>query len=100
MQDMFVELDDTTIISVCKNFENLLYYDRIFVFNDGFIMEQGDPKELLTNTKSYLNLVIKNLDNVLFKLMHEYLDDGQSVIDIYDKLFNIPEYLKFEKNNT
>lgn len=96
MQDVFIELEDTTIISVCKNFSNLLYFDRVIVMNDGFIVEQGDPKELIMNPNSYLQLAMKNLEHRLYMLINQYLDEGRSVIHIFKLLFNVPNWLKFK----
>jgi len=52
LDDVFNELKDSTVVTVVNDFENLLYFDKVIVINEGFIAEEGDPKELLTDKSS------------------------------------------------
>ena len=47
-------LKDTTIISLLSDFDNILKYDRVFIFDNGKIIESGPPKELLKASGSKL----------------------------------------------
>lgn len=91
---MFKELIKCTILTVCNNFENLLYFDEIYVFNDGFIVEKGDPKEMIRKRSSYLHIVLRKLDSTLYKLINQCIDEGKSDAQIMEELFIIPSWLK------
>ena len=46
IDDVFNELKESTVLTVVNDYENLLYFDKVIVINEGFIAEEGDPKEL------------------------------------------------------
>jgi len=38
---------DATIITIAHRLDTIIYYDRIFVFEDGRLVDSGTPLELL-----------------------------------------------------
>jgi ABC-type sulfate/molybdate transport systems ATPase subunit len=45
---------DCTIISIVNDFQNILNYDRVLFLEDGKVVENGNPKDLIKNKKSRL----------------------------------------------
>lgn len=66
------------------------------MFNEGFIAERGDPRKLLMEKNSLLQMTIKRVDKTLGKLLMEMLDDGQDERATFEKLFRIPSWFKKE----
>lgn len=96
MDDVFNEMPESTIISVVNDYENLLFFDEVIVFNEGFIAERGDPRKLLMDKSSMLQMIIKRVDKHLSKLLVEMLDDGKDEKEMFEALFRIPSWLKKE----
>jgi hypothetical protein len=96
MDDVFNEMPESTIISVVNDYENLLFFDEVIVFNEGFISERGDPRKLLMDKSSMLQMIIKRVDKHLSKLLIEMLDDGKDEKEMFEALFRIPSWMKKE----
>ena len=46
-------LKDITVITIAHRLKTILDYDRIFVFENGQLIEQGTPKELIENKNGH-----------------------------------------------
>jgi ABC-type multidrug transport system fused ATPase/permease subunit len=46
-------LKDSTVITIAHRLKTILDYDRIFVFENGQLIEQGTPKELIENKNGH-----------------------------------------------
>jgi len=96
IDDVFNELKESTILSVVNDFENLLYFDEVIVFNEGFIVERGDPKKLLVDKSSKLFSTIKIVDKALARVLEEKIDMllSQKKILTEFNCFKIPSWFK------
>lgn len=50
--------ENTTIITIAHRLDTIIHYDRIFIFEDGEMVDQGSPFELLKR-KSIFNDLVK-----------------------------------------
>jgi ABC-type multidrug transport system ATPase subunit len=80
-------LKNTTIITILSNFENLMKYDEVIIFDKGKIVEQDSPITLLKNKESYLFSYIKELDKPLFDDLQGVLTKLESRTNSRSKLF-------------
>ena len=94
MDDVFNELKDNTVITVVNDLENLLYFDKVLVVNDGFIVEEGDPKKLLLKRDSLLFSTLKDVDQGMYDLLDNALLQGWKPKKIFQSLFRIPSWFK------
>ena len=49
-------LKDSTVITIAHRIKTILNYDRILVFDQGNLIEQGSPKELIKIKGHFFNL--------------------------------------------
>ena len=49
-------LKDNTVITIAHRIKTILDYDRILVFDQGSIVEQGSPKDLIEQKGQFFNL--------------------------------------------
>ena len=94
LDDVLNELKDNTVITVVNDLENLLYFDRVVVINEGFIVEEGDPKKLLVKSDSLLFKTIKEVDKGMFKLLEDALMKKWRPKKIFETYFRIPSWFK------
>ena len=66
---IFKNLSDTTIVSVLNRYDSLNLFDKVFIMEEGNVIEDGIPMELLSNPYSNLKQVIAKTDPKLFKLL-------------------------------
>jgi ATP-binding cassette subfamily C (CFTR/MRP) protein 1 len=52
-QAIITKLKDTTVITISHRIKNILEYDRILVLDQGKLVEQGNPKELIEKKVGY-----------------------------------------------
>jgi ABC-type multidrug transport system fused ATPase/permease subunit len=52
-QAILTKLKDTTVITISHRIKNILEYDRILVLDQGKLVEQGNPKELIEKKVGY-----------------------------------------------
>jgi len=94
MDDVFNELKDNTVITVVNDLENLLYFDQVIVVNEGFIVEQGDPRKLLVKEDSLLFRTLKDVDKGMYKLLQDALLRKWKPKRIFQSYFRIPSWFK------
>lgn len=94
MDDVFNELKNNTVITVVNDLENLLYFDRVIVVNEGFIVEEGDPRKLLTKQDSLLFRTLKDVDYGMHKQLEDALLRKWKPKRIFQTYFRIPSWFK------
>ena len=55
------EFAGSTILTIAHRIETIIDYDRLFVFEDGYLVEKGKMKELL-NSESHFQKIIKEYE--------------------------------------
>ena len=53
-------LKDSTVITIAHRIKTILDYDRIFVFENGQLIEKGSPKELIENKNGHFYSLYSN----------------------------------------
>lgn len=94
MDDVFNELKENTVITVVNDLENLLYFDRVIVVNEGFIVEEGDPRKLLVKQDSLLFKTLKEVDKGMYSLLQDALLRKWKPKKIFQTYFRIPSWFK------
>lgn len=94
MDDVLNELriNEATVISVVNDMENLLYFDKVIVVNEGFIVEEGDPKKLLVKEDSLLFRTLKDVDKGMHKCLQDALFRKWKPRRIFQTYFRIPSW--------
>lgn len=59
--------DKATIITILKDFDNLMKFDEVLIMADGVIKEQGNPQDLLMDKDSALRNMISDSNPKLEK---------------------------------
>ncbi len=74
-----------TIISITHNIEEILYSDNVLVINNGSIIKQGKPIEILTDVNLLNSIGLDTIETI--KLIKELSDEKyQNVLDVLWKL--------------
>jgi len=81
VEQLFREMNDCGIISICKNYRNLHLYTRVYIMKNGAIAEQGCPLELIGKKTSILYSIlalddirtIRQLENKIEKNRNRFL---------------------------
>ncbi len=74
-----------TIISITHNIEEILYSDNVLVINNGAIIKQGKPIEILTDVNLLNSIGLDTIETI--KLIKELSDEKyQNVLDVLWKL--------------
>lgn len=60
-------LKNTTIISITHRNENLHAYNKIILMDGGTVIDRGEPKQLLSDPKSFLSVYLKETDKKALK---------------------------------
>lgn len=55
-------LRNTTIVSITHKNENLFAYNKLILMDGGTVIDKGEPKHLLSNSKSFLYTYLKETD--------------------------------------
>jgi ABC-type multidrug transport system fused ATPase/permease subunit len=63
----FEEMPETTILLSSLDTLSAIQANRIIYFEDGEIVEEGDPRRLLGNPRSEFSRVVREIDPVLYK---------------------------------
>lgn len=66
------------------------------MFESGFIVERGDPKDLIMNMGSKLFTIIKKMDKFLGKVLTEKIEQGLDRKTVFSQFdcFKIPSWFK------
>ncbi len=54
------EFKETTIVTIAHRLDTVIFYDRIFVFESGELVERGSPYDLLRMEGKFKNMVEDN----------------------------------------
>lgn len=60
IQEVIKKMKDTTVLTVAHRLNTVMYYDKIFVFDNGVIVEEGNPKNLKMKEGGYFNRMIQD----------------------------------------
>ena len=85
---------NSTVVSILSNMENILLYDRVYILDNGRVMEEGNPKFLIQDKRSKLYKRLLQCDQTVFrKIMqthtHFQIDTGALTnthkVNVWDK---------------
>ena len=70
-------LPNASIVCITKNNEQLTMYNQLIFIDAGRVLENGDPKQLLIDNKSFVYRYVKETDTTCFDLIQKQLSLGE-----------------------
>ena len=72
------KLEDTTVLAIAHRLNTVITYDRLLVFDNGKIVEQGSPLELLEKEEgSYFRSLVMEGGKGFYEDMKKKAKDGK-----------------------
>ena len=59
------EFQNCTIITIAHRINTIMDYDRVILFSQGEVIEQGAPQELMNNPESHFYAMAKQAANIM-----------------------------------
>lgn len=84
-------LRNTTIISITHRNENIHAYNKIILMDGGTVIDKGEPKQLLSNSKSFLYVYLKETDKKALKQQLGKLGINQQDHTRFDSISRIQD---------
>ena len=72
---------NSTIITIAHRLNTIIHYDRIFVFSDGKLIEEGAPLDLLQRASNFREMVREHGKEFEKKMLKCAMDKNMSLID-------------------
>ena len=78
-----------TIISITHNIEEILYSDNVLVIDDGQIVAQGKPIDILSNIELLNKVGLDTIESVKLIKMLEEINHKEIIEELWKLTFNM-----------